>query len=73
MVKFFIATSFIMLIVATLFTLLLVSGKNDVATTSNTPKIMSGPAVPLASEIVWKASFDANPDAVQDLSLSRDK
>lgn len=77
--KFFVVTAFIALIAVTLFTLLLVSGKNDVGTNVDThTKIMSGPAskvyaVPEASTVSWPTSPDANPELIHDMSLHSEK
>ena len=74
--KFFIAP---VLVVAACYVFLLASGKGDVAVAADAPtQIFPGPLskvypVPAASEISWQPSFDANPDAIHDLSLHADK
>ena len=76
MKKFFIVP---VLVVTTVCILLLVVGPSHVAASANAAdKLLSGPtskvyAVPAASEVTWQPSFDVNPQAVHDMSLSTDK
>ena len=76
MTKFFIAP---LLVATTFYVLLLAFGPGHVAVSANAAdKLLSGPtskvyAIPAASEITWQPSFDVNPQAVHDLSLSTDK
>ena len=76
MMKFFIAP---VLFIAACYVFVLTSGKSDVAVAVNAPtQPLSGSistlyTVPSASEITWQPSFDAKPNAIQDLSLDTDK
>ena len=74
--KFFIVP---VLVIATCSVFFLASGKGNIAVAANAPtQPLSGSvstmyAVPAASDIAWQPSFDANPDAIHDLSLHTEK
>lgn len=76
MMKFFIAP---VLVVATCTIALLAFGKSEVAVVANaSDQLVSSPisqvyAVTAASEVSWQPSFDANPNAIHDMSLHTDK